>query len=120
MRMRGDPGMPLPASFEEAWENCWSRVYGVPPGYYKVMRQIFYVGGGSALDQANAGRYVQTATALNDEIFKRAGLTLHEVIEVTDALLDGTYDLPPGYSATTPFKSGLSNPDEEGPSGFRG
>ncbi len=78
------------------------------------MRDIFYIGGWAALNQANAGRYTQTATALNAEIFKRAELTPHEVIDVTNALLDGTYDVPPGYSATTRFKSAIT-PDEEGP-----
>ncbi len=104
MRARGDPGLPLPESMEAAWERVWPRVQGVPDLYREVMRQVFYNGAIAALHQANAGRYVKTATALNAELARNQGLSEHEIIEFTDALMDGTYDFGEGYSDCTPFE----------------
>jgi hypothetical protein len=94
----------FPDSIDEAWENYEkSKLADAPQEAMPWLKAAFYRGGLVALHQANAGRYLETATSVNRELFRGEGLTEHEVIETVDQLLDGTFEHPPGVADGTPF-----------------
>ncbi len=92
---------PLPASMTAAFDDwlewCRRHIPDLEAREIEFYRRIFCAGGMAALHQANAGRYIATATYLNSVIYEAEGLTDHEKIEQADAVMDGTYPYPEGY-----------------------
>jgi hypothetical protein len=100
---------PLPANLKEAWENRLADYrkictrLGVEPDLEceASLRVAFYAGAMAAVHQLNVGRYLEVATFLNSILFKGHGLSDNEIIDTTDALMDGTYPQPLGYPSAT-------------------